>query len=264
MLLKNGALRCLLAVALLLHTTSPGAAQIVGGTVLDSASGRPVAGAHVAVLAAAGSVVNDTVTGADGAFMFRLPAAGDYLLRVSRLGYSTKITQRIGVDSTFVASVQLWLAPNAVSLDTLIVVAEHVLVEKRLSFLVDAGFYDRRRKGVGYFFVRAQIDNLRPRVISDVFYGLSRVRVVCRRSGLCDLLMPGAGTMFVRGTCFPSVVLDGLVLRVGGPSGGLRLDELLDPFNVEAIEAYPSTAGVPVQWGGYVSPCGAIIAWSRR
>lgn len=264
MLLKNGALPCSLAVAGLLYTTSPGAAQVVGGTVLDSASARPVTGAHVVLLAPAGSMVDDRVTGADGAFMFRLPGAGDYLLRVSRLGYSTKITQPIGVDSTFAASVKLWLAPNAVPLDTLTIVAERIVVEKQLSFLVDAGFYDRQRMGFGYFFVRAQIDTLHPRVMSDMFYGLSRVQVVCRRLGLCDLLTSSAGTMFIRRSCSPSVVLDGLVLRVGGDSRGLWLDELFDPFNVEAIEVYPSPAGVPVQYAGYMSPCGAIIAWSRR
>ena len=62
----------------------------------------------------------------------------------------------------------------------------------------------------------------------------------------------------------PSVVLDGAVLQVGGVSGGLSADELLNPFNIEAVEVYPSAAGVPVQYGGYMSPCGAIVAWSRR
>jgi hypothetical protein len=42
------------------------------------------------------------------------------------------------------------------------------------------------------------------------------------------------------------------------------VDQLLDPFNIEAVEIYTSPAGVPVQYKGYLSPCGAIIAWSRR
>jgi hypothetical protein len=59
-------------------------------------------------------------------------------------------------------------------------------------------------------------------------------------------------------------VLDGVVLRVGGTGGSGSLDGLLNPFDIEAIEVYPSPAGVPVQYSGYMSPCGAIIAWSRR
>ena len=35
-------------------------------------------------------------------------------------------------------------------------------------------------------------------------------------------------------------------------------------FNLEAIEVYPSPAGLPVQYSGYLSPCGAILLWSRR
>jgi len=63
----------------------------------------------------------------------------------------------------------------------------------------------------------------------------------------------------------PSVVLDGVVLRVGGVgNGGDPVDQLLNPFNLEAVEVYTSPSGVPVQFRGYVSPCGAIIAWSRR
>jgi len=70
-------------------------------------------------------------------------------LRVRRLGYSPRVTQPIGVDSTLEASVRLWLTPAAVPLDTVNVVAEHVPVEKRLGYLVDAGFYDRQHSGFG-------------------------------------------------------------------------------------------------------------------
>ena len=72
--------------------------------------------------------------------------------------------------------------------------------------------------------------------------------------------------MFVRGVCRPTVVLDGVVLRVGGAGNArdLLLDDLLNPFNLEAVEVYPSAAGVPVQYQGYMSPCGAILAWSQR
>ncbi len=78
--------------------------------------------------------------------------------------------------------------------------------------------------------------------------------------------MPASTMMFTRGSCHPSVVLDGVVLRAGGigKPGDPTLDRLLNPFNIEAVEVYPSPAGVPVQYQGYVSPCGAILAWSRR
>jgi len=72
--------------------------------------------------------------------------------------------------------------------------------------------------------------------------------------------------MFFRGKCQPSVVLDGVLLRAGGVGsrGDLSLDDLISPFNVEAVEVYPGPEGVPIQYSGHMSPCGAIIVWSRR
>lgn len=252
------------AVLALVLLASPAAAQVLRGTVVDSASGQPVAGVQVMALTPVETGAGQAVTGRDGQFTLRLRGAGSYRLRVRRLGYSPRITQPISVDSSFEASVRLWLTPVATPLDTVTVVAERVAVEKRLGYLVDAGFYNRRHWGFGLFITRARIDSVRPWVISDLFYGISGVRVYCPRLGMCDLLMPAAATMFYRGTCWPSVILDGVVIRPGGVDRALMLDELLNPFNIEAIEVYRSPAGVPVQYSGYLSPCGAIIAWTRR
>ena len=78
--------------------------------------------------------------------------------------------------------------------------------------------------------------------------------------------MRAANTMFFRRPCRPSVVLDGVVLQPGGTGsrGDLPLDALVNPFNIEALEVYPGPEGVPVQYSGYLSPCGAILVWSRR
>jgi len=134
------------------------------------------------------------------------------------------------VDSSFEAGVRLWLTPVAVPLDTVTVVAEQVPVEKRLGYLVDAGFYSRQHWGFGLFITRARLDSVMPQVMSDLFYGTSGVRVVCVRARMCDLLMPAAAMMFYRGTCWPSVVLDGVVIRGGGVGGGLKLGRVAEPL----------------------------------
>ena len=69
--------------------------------------------------------------------------------------------------------------------------------------------------------------------------------------------------MFIGKGCAPTVVLDGVVVTAGGSGGTGDLDSF-NPFNLEAIEIYPSPAGVPVQYSGYMSPCGAVLLWSRR
>lgn len=271
--------RALLPVALLLVAVSPAEAQVLRGTVLDSASGKPLIGAHLQASVVGGTVAGDATTDHDGRFTFHLPAAGEYVVRVSRLGYSTRVTQSIAVETKFVAAVELRLTPLGVPLDTVTVVAEKVVVEQQLPFLVDAGFYDRRRKGIGHFLTRADLDKHPPDRMTNAFQGISGVHVICggwaSSPNACDVQAPGATTMFKRGVCKPSVVLDGVVLRAGGvlhterahpedPPVDAPVDQLLNPFNIEAVEIYTSPAGVPVQYVGYLSPCGAIIAWSRR
>ncbi len=93
---------------------------------------------------------------------------------------------------------------------------------------------------------------------------------------------------------WPTVVLDGRVLRVGrsgafarsldetpaaqkskrgkateplpmpSANDALYLDELLNPLILTAVKVYPGAAGVPVQYTGSMGACGAIIAWSKR
>ena len=63
--------------------------------------------------------------------------------------------------------------------------------------------------------------------------------------------------MFILRGCTPTVVLDGAVVGRGDV-------DVVAPHSLEAIEVYPSAAGVPVQYSGYLSPCGAILLWSRR
>ncbi len=210
--------------------------------------------------------MGDAVSGSDGQFSVHLPAVGDYRLLASRLGYVNNITEPIAVDSTGEASAILRLIPDPVSLDTVSVVAKKGVpaAERPIPFLVDAGFYDRQRKGVGYFLMHADIEKRDPVIMSDVLRGLPGVRVQCTSALRCRITMRAATTMFFGKKCEPSVVLDGVLLSAGGSGGAGSVDALLNPFNIEAVEVYPSEAGVPVQWGGYVSPCGAIIAWSRR
>jgi TonB-dependent receptor-like protein len=138
-------------------------------------------------------------------------------------------------------------------------------VEKRLPYLADAGFYKRRQAGFGHFLSRDEIDKRDPLILSDLLKGMSGVRVTCTGARRCTVTMRAANTMFFRGKCNPSVVLDGVVLQPGGTGGGgLLLDDLVNPFSIEALEVYPGPEGVPVQYSGYLSPCGAILVWSRR
>ena len=159
--------------------------------------------------------------------------------------------------------VVLRLVPDPVPIDSITVMAQH-----RVPWLAREGFYRREAEGWGRFLDEKQIEAKAPTRFTDLLYGMRGVQVVCGRMGptLCDVQMAGSTMFLLKPICPPTVVLDNYVLRVGGPSGSgsLRLDELLDPINLAAVEVYPRAAGIPVQYAGYMSPCGAIIAWSKR
>jgi hypothetical protein len=203
------------------------------------------------------------VTSSDGQFTFSIPRLGEYRLLISRIGYPISLSKPFLFSSAFTARVSLSLPSNPITLDTVTVVAKEI--ERRLPYLADAGFYQRRREGFGHFLTRDEIDKRDPLILSDLLKGMSGVRVTCTGARNCAVTMRAANTMFFRGPCKPSVVLDGVVLQPGGTSGGgLGLDDLVNPFNIEALEVYPGPSGVPVQYSGYLSPCGAILVWSRR
>lgn len=256
--------RVLVVVAALVLGSSPAIAQVLRGTVLDSSSRKPVGGVRVVVFTAAGVRMGDAVTPPDGEFTFHLHTAGEYRLHASRLGYETAITEPIAVASTSESVVSLPLAPRPLSLDTLTVVAPGAV--HPLPYLEEVGFYRRQRSLVGYFLTRAKIEKYgrySHYYMTDVLRHLARARVICNVWLSCDVGM-GAG-------CLPSVILDGKVVRFGGPLAGawdpallVTVDELLKPSNIEALEVYPDATHLPIQWGGFISPCGAIVAWTRR
>lgn len=253
---------CILTLGLLARAAQ---AQALTGTVWDSVSGKPIAGARIVLLDSAGTVTKALVTGSNGQFTFSLPHLGEYRLLISRIGYAVSITKPFLFSSAFTARVSLSLPSNPITLDTVTVVAKEI--ERRLPYLADAGFYKRRQEGFGHFLTRDEIDKRDPQVMSDLLRGMTGVFVHCG-SGFrsCEVSTRAGGSMFLRGRCQPSIVLDGVVVRAGGvPSrGDLTLDTLLNPFNVEAVEVYPGPEGVPVQYSGSLSPCGAIVVWSRR
>jgi carboxypeptidase family protein/TonB-dependent receptor-like protein len=261
---------CVLTLGLLAQDAQ---AQVLAGTLFDSVSGKPIAGARIVLLDSAGTARKALVTDSDGQFSFDIPHLGEYRLMISRIGYPISLSKPFLFRSAFTARVSLSLPSNPITLDTVRVVTKDI--ERRLPYLADAGFYKRRQEGFGHFLTRDEIDKRDPLRLTDLLHGMSGVRLTCGGQqrgpsqggpGLqCTVTMRAANTMFFRGKCNPSVVLDGVLLQPGGTGGGgLSLDDLVNPFNIEALEVYPGPEGVPVQYSGYLSPCGAIVVWSRR
>ena len=250
-------LACLLAAP-------PAVAQVVAGVVTDAA-GRPLADASV-VLVRGGAVVAGAAADADGRYLLRGVAPGAYTLRVTRVGYA-EAAAPLALEAGQRAVVDVELDEATADLGGV-----EVGAGREVDRLDRAGFYERRGRGQGRFFDRATIEVRRPRVLTDLFMNLPGFVPIVQQG---DVRIASMNSIQRHENCRPTIVVDDVVLRSFGdtvmdPSldGGLptiptfNLDAALRVDDVEAVEAY-AHGGVPAQYGGTMSPCGAILIWTR-
>ena len=246
-----------LILLLTLMPAGPAWAQTVQGTVLDIQSGLPIYTAEVALLAADDRVVVWVVTDEAGRFDIQAPDVGSYQLRASRIGYAALSTDTFTIEPGQDALLELRLQPSPIPMDSL----EAVVEGQKPRRLVRVGFYERQRKGFGHFLAPEDIEARRPTFPTDLFWGMSGVRVIRRNSYDWDLIMPSAQGSLGGSRCHPSVSIDGMVVQAGGRDDGWQ--DLFHVNDIEAIEVYPRGAGLPGWMAGQVSPCGAILLWTK-
>ncbi len=256
-------MRPLLPLLLLGSLPVAAAAQSVRGTVKDQATGRPIVAASVALLTDRGKVLERVLTDSVGGFLLEPDEAGSYALKASGLGYRESGTAAFPVSYGELVEVTLELAVDAVPLQPLTVQARSFPPNR---YLADAGFYDRRRAGVGVFLTREQIMKRRPEEFSDLMRTISGMEV--RPSGLAGRR---GYTMSMRsnGQCQPALVLDGVPTLVGGQQPLRRgpdvpIDDVVMPRDIEGLELYKGGAGVPSEYNLNNAACGVLLIWTRH
>ena len=230
---------------------NPAAGMVTGivGIVTDQASGDPIP--DVVVNATGAGRVDRT--DAEGRFSLADLPPGRHEVVFSHLGYIER-AESIGVEAGRVASARIVLAVDAIALDPI-----EVTVDRRDRNLQDAGFYQRREDGWGYFVDREDIEKWNPIDLTDALIRFPGVAIVADARSPIDrrLRLRGRG----RGVCSPTIYLDGVMLT------GLRafsINDIVDPLSVAGIELYRGLAGVPGQYSGLVSSCGVVLIWLRR
>jgi len=218
-------------------------AVLVRGRVTDLTSGHPLPSASVQALdlEAGGRLAWEGLSDSTGTFQGPRLLPSTYQLHVTALGYRT-LTHVVVLSGYGVADLQVDLVPAALELEPIVVVS------RRRSRLETAGFYERRNRGFGHSFTRAEIEARRPGFVSDIVRTMPGVTVGPGRMG-------GGGLIRMRGGCVPDVILDGVPL-----SGPVRLDDILTVDNLEGIEVY-SGASSPIEYSR--STCGTVLAWTR-
>jgi len=212
------------------------------GVVTDAAR-EPIADAQVTVIVD-GDGAQGTVTDDRGRFDLGSFPAGPVSFRVRRLGYELReqsVTMGVNGQPT---SVEIVLIAVPAELEKVYVTTEP---QGRLR-----GFYERRQQRGSFakFLEQEDIRKMgRPQNASDLFRSVPGVHISTNPNG--------GNAIRIRG-CQPMVLLDGQ--RVPGA----ELDEIIVPGDIDAIEFYPSSAGVPAQFmerGNRL--CGLILVWTR-
>jgi hypothetical protein len=259
---SRGRAVALVVAALLAAATSPAAAQTLQGRVVDTSTEAPVAGATLQLLAPDSQVVASGLSGDAGAFTILAPLAGEFLIKVERIGYQTAVLGPLRLRARGFLEVTIALGTAAIPVEGV-----NVEVTPRIPFLESAGFYDRRQKTGGQFLDRSEIEKLSLQKVSDLLNTFRGVRIV-RTGGEVDVQLRGAVARALSGVteCLPPIFRDGVMLAPQyppEPKMRVNLDEVVTE-DIEAVEVYVGQSTVPAQFAANGAACGAIVLWRRR
>jgi hypothetical protein len=179
------------------------------------------------------------VTGETGQFLFRDVPPGSYRLYVTIQGYR-RMSDTLQVPAEGDLDLILPLSIDPIRLEPIIVTAERVPPYRR-------GFEARRRTRAGFLVTREEIEERRPRYLTEL---LNRVP-----GGIVLSTPPHGYTLLLRGQCRPGIWLDGIKVPYVD-----SIDQLLSPHDVEAVEVFHGFE-LPVEFG--VDACGGVLIWTR-
>ncbi len=208
----------------------------IAGQIVDSTD-APV---FYAVVTVEGQALRATT---DSAGHFRLGPVppGRHLLSVRALGYQPAT---LAINLKPGETLQERYALRRVS----VTLAELTVVGKPEPPGRLAGFYVRRRLGLGKFLTRADIDKRFTNSIPSLFEGLPGIQVL-HVGGVDRVVFPRCGRY--------AVYLDGW-LQHGNPNEVLTS---LNPADVAGIEIYRGPSELPAEFTD--NNCAAIVIWSR-
>jgi hypothetical protein len=115
-----------LSLAALALATAQIGAQSIRGIVLQPDSATRAGGVIVAAADAAGNVVARALSGEEGSFDLRLPAAGVYTIRLLRVGYRPTVMANLDVPAAGRSDVRFVLGAEAVQLSAVTVRSDNV------------------------------------------------------------------------------------------------------------------------------------------
>lgn len=225
--------------------------------VYDATTGDAVQGVRVIDVLSGTSMV----TSASGAAALIFLPEGVRIVRLQKLGYEV---QTFPVSITPSDSSSLTMIMNRVTELPAVVTNDSArkFVSPRLR-----GFEERRKTEAGYFMTEDQLRKADGRQLANALAANMPGMKIDRRSGNKALLVQSPRCMDGRQTGAPQVYLDGVpMVDDPQPRGRAFPGTDLSQFDVTdliAVEWYPDSNVLPIEFSRSSKRCGALLLWTR-
>lgn len=247
----------------------------ITGLVTEDSTGKPIAGAEVAIA----KLKRQVLTDANGRFVIGDLPEGILMIVARRLGFEEQGNMvQVTAGQSRDKNVKLARVPTA--LDTVKVTAPMSLVMQRTFQLIE----DHKKLGFGKFIDSTELRQRETSSVADLARAMMGVNVVtppfCKPLGTkiynCTPT-PRKKVAVSGGSCAMRIMQDNMVLTVGGPID--QSDPRSDPrhdwvaaydltelstSNLIAIEVYRRGGEVPLEYQNQGTECGLIQLWTKR
>jgi hypothetical protein len=227
---------------------------------MDLATDEPVPGALVSLLWADTAVVVIGLSDPDGNFSLRVARSDSVRLRVERLGYLTTESVSIVLGASDTLRLEIRLRPQPVELEGVTATAS-LPVNHNL-----AGFLKRQRNGFGRYLGPGDLATISTNNSTDVIFRLDGARFQLGSHG--SIIARGFGSGGPN-LCIPRVYLDGVQLtdttaiNPWRMTGGTRIDGIVIPSELRAVEIYRNSYQAPAQFQtAFMRDCPVVVLWT--
>ena len=232
-----------------------GEAQVVNGRLMEKGTGLPVTSGTVMLLDTTFAIQGSAVSNQTGAFRLEAPGPGSYYVLTEALGFEPIIDGILDLGEGGSLTIELYVTPKPVALDSLIVAVERVMIFQHLE---KSGFNERQTSGFGFFITPEEIQRRNPAYFGELFRNTPGVALQGGGS-FSGTQIEFRNASIRGGTCRPQVYVDGA--QVNTDFGGL--EEVVDIHQISAVEVYTRASNVPLEWGGTTAGCGVVLIWTR-